>query len=76
MADQEYENKSVVKRKLQQGAYSLKKFNGRSVVWSKFTQVVDDKDSYTNYVACNKCKILFCFKHGTSGTSTLARHAD
>jgi len=76
MADQEYENKSVVKRKLQQGDYSLKKFNGRSVVWSKFTQVVDDKDNYTNYVACNKCIILFCFKHGSSGTSTLARHAD
>ena len=76
MADQEYENKSVVKRKLQQVDYSLKKFNGRSVVWSKFTQVVDDKDNYTNYVACNKCRILFCFKHGSSGTSTLARHAD
>jgi len=76
MADQGYENKSVVKRKLQQGAYSLKKFNGRSVVWCKFTQVVGDKDNYTNYVTCNKCKILFCFKHGTSGRSTLARHAD
>jgi len=54
----------------------LKSFNGRPVFWSKFTQVVDDKVNYTNYVACIKCKVLFCFKHGASGTSTLARHAD
>jgi len=35
----------------------LKRLMEDPVVWSKFTQVVDDKDNYTNYVACNKCKI-------------------
>ena len=44
-------------KKLRNGAYSLKKCEGRSIVWSKFT-LVDDGENYTNAVSVKICLVL------------------
>jgi len=68
--------KASVLLKLNSGEYCLRKYDGKSMVWKDFSEVIcASSKEYKNFVACNACNTLFSYKHGDTGTSTLKRHS-
>lgn len=69
------ESKISIKTKILRGDCILVEKNGSSVVWQTFKNVMynDEKHTYTGFVVCVKCSMLFKYNYST-GTSTLSRH--
>lgn len=70
-----------IKEKLTSGIYTSrpKVFNGsskrhKSLVWSLFHEILDDKQQILSVVVCSKCSQLYRYNSKSTGTSHILKH--